>query len=187
MPFIGRSHMRSHMPPHPHVQSFCCTKTPPKSALKSMFGTVQDVQDCYIEEVGFLEGCAKCWTFDSLCSKKYCTFIFLQSVIINNAGNFAVGPDDITSATCEEAMCGEEYAPCKNFVCVSLCRLRCISSLRSTDEARSYFVSLSSFNLSILGAGATRRRMNIESDIERPEFQQCSVAEEDWAEVFDSP
>lgn len=118
------------------------------SALKSVFGSVEDVHQCYMDEVGFLDYCATCWTFDSMCSKLYCTFIFLQSVIINNAGNFSVGPQHTTSATCEEAMCGEEYAPC---------------------------------------AGATRRRMNIESDIERPDFQQCSVAEHDWAEVFDHP
>ena len=36
-------------------------------------------------------------------------------------------------------------------------------------------------------AGATRRRMNIESDIERPEFQQCSAAQSDWATVFGHP
>jgi hypothetical protein len=36
-------------------------------------------------------------------------------------------------------------------------------------------------------SGATRRRMNIKSDIERPAEQQCNVAEENWRFVFDSP
>merc|ERR1712154_439275 len=35
--------------------------------------------------------------------------------------------------------------------------------------------------------GATRRRMNIISDIRRPENQQCTVATQDWAQVFQDP
>lgn len=33
-------------------------------------------------------------------------------------------------------------------------------------------------------AGATRRRMNIKSDIRRPINQQCNSAQENWAEIF---
>jgi hypothetical protein len=36
-------------------------------------------------------------------------------------------------------------------------------------------------------SGTTRRRMNIVSDIPRPVSQQCGVAAEDWAEIFDHP
>jgi hypothetical protein len=32
--------------------------------------------------------------------------------------------------------------------------------------------------------GATRRRMNIISDIRRPDYQQCTVATQNWTEVF---
>jgi len=32
--------------------------------------------------------------------------------------------------------------------------------------------------------GATRRRMNIMSDIKRPVNQQCKVATQNWTEVF---
>jgi len=32
--------------------------------------------------------------------------------------------------------------------------------------------------------GATRRRMNIVSDIRRPDYQQCTVATQNWTEVF---
>jgi len=35
--------------------------------------------------------------------------------------------------------------------------------------------------------GATRRRMNIASDIKRPAYQQCTVAEENWEELFAGP
>ena len=33
-------------------------------------------------------------------------------------------------------------------------------------------------------SGATRRRMGIISDIPRPEYQQCTVAKENWGEMF---
>jgi hypothetical protein len=68
--------------------------------------------------------------------------------MVNQVGNFNVGPDDITTATCDEALCGPEFLPC---------------------------------------SGATRRRMQIVSDIPRPESQQCTVANENWSMVFNHP
>lgn len=35
-------------------------------------------------------------------SPRFCIFIYLQSRMTNQLGNFKVGPDAITSATCEE-------------------------------------------------------------------------------------
>ena len=35
--------------------------------------------------------------------------------------------------------------------------------------------------------GATRRRMNIVSDIQRPSYQQCAVAEHNWTQIFPDP
>jgi len=35
--------------------------------------------------------------------------------------------------------------------------------------------------------GATRRRMNIISDIQRPKYQQCTAAQQNWAEIFTDP
>ena len=64
-------------------------------------------------EIGFDEHCATCWMEDILCVKENCAFIFLQSQMINNVGNFAVGPNDITSASCEEAHCEVGlFVPC---------------------------------------------------------------------------
>jgi hypothetical protein len=64
-------------------------------------------------EIGFDEQCATCWMEDILCVKDHCAFIFLQSQMINNVGNFAVGPNDITSASCEEAHCEVGlFVPC---------------------------------------------------------------------------
>jgi hypothetical protein len=114
-------------------------------AKKSLFGTIDDVQQCNEDLIGFTPDCAMCWTVDELCSKKNCVFIFLQGVMINNIGNFQVGLEHVTSASCDEAICGPEFVPC---------------------------------------SGATRRRMNIVSDIPRPIEQQCPVAEENWSEIF---
>lgn len=119
------------------------------SVKKKFFGgTEQDVQDCNEELIGFSEECSRCWTVDQLCAKKNCVFIYLQSLLVNEVSNFNVDPDDISTATCDEALCGPEFVPC---------------------------------------SGATRRRMNIVSDIARPMDQQCIVANENWSSVFNHP
>jgi len=115
---------------------------------KSILGSRDEVQQCNEDSIGFTEECALCWTVDEYCARDNCMFIFLQSVFTNQVNNFDVGPDDITSATCDEALCGPGFVPC---------------------------------------SGATRRRMNIISDIPRPISQQCDVAVEDWSMVFDHP
>ena len=72
------------------------------------------ITECLMKpEIGFDEQCASCWMEDILCVKENCAFIFLQSQMINNVGNFAVGPNDITSASCEEAHCEVGlFVPC---------------------------------------------------------------------------
>jgi hypothetical protein len=61
----------------------------------------------------FLGECAECWTTDILCTKGNCTFIFLQSTMINRVGDFEVGPNTVTSAACEEAFCeAGQFVPC---------------------------------------------------------------------------
>eukprot|EP00529_Nitzschia_sp_RCC80_P000146 CAMPEP_0113485388 /NCGR_PEP_ID=MMETSP0014_2-20120614/24458_1 /TAXON_ID=2857 /ORGANISM="Nitzschia sp." /LENGTH=874 /DNA_ID=CAMNT_0000379033 /DNA_START=293 /DNA_END=2917 /DNA_ORIENTATION=+ /assembly_acc=CAM_ASM_000159 len=122
-----------------------------KCAQKSLFGgEFEDVQQCNSDPpIGFTWDCSWCWTVDELCAKTNCFWIFLQSTLINAVSDFRVGPDDVTSATCDEALCGPEFVPC---------------------------------------SGATRRRMNIKSDIERPPEQQCNVVDiDDWGVVFDAP
>ena len=80
---------------------------------RSLFGGgFSAAQDCNENLIGFTEDCATCWTVDQLCAKKHCLFIFLQGVLTNKLTNFEVGPGEITSATCDEAMCGPEFVPC---------------------------------------------------------------------------
>jgi len=83
-------------------------------AKKSLFGGDDALTQCLMEpEIGFGEECAICWMEDILCTKEHCMFIFLQSQMINNVGNFAVGEDEITSASCEEAHCEVgQFVPC---------------------------------------------------------------------------
>jgi hypothetical protein len=104
--------------------------------------------------IEFLDGCANCWTRDILCTKKYCAFIFLQSQLIDTVGNFNVKEGTITSAVCEEAHCELEDGP---------------------GSGRMGFVECS---------GATRRRMDIVSSIERPEWQQCLIVDVNYTELF---
>ena len=118
------------------------------STKVSLLGSLEDVQQCNEDRIGFTEECSMCWTHDEICARNNCLFIFIHSVFTNQVNNFNVGPGDITSATCDEAMCGPAFIPC---------------------------------------SGATRRRMNIVSDIPRPVSQQCNVASEDWSVVFDHP
>ena len=84
-------------------------------AKKALFGGGDDaITECLMEPpIGFGYECALCWMEDILCTKEHCSFIFLQSQMINNVGNFAVGDDEITSATCEEAHCEVgQFVPC---------------------------------------------------------------------------
>lgn len=81
-------------------------------AKQSLLGGRDSVQDCNEEQIGFSEACATCWTVDELCARDNCVFIFFQSVMTNRMNNFQVGPNEITSATCDEAMCGPEFVPC---------------------------------------------------------------------------
>jgi hypothetical protein len=111
-------------------------------------GGTEAVQDCNEELIGFTEECSECWTVDQMCASTQCLFIYLQSLVVNQVSNFNVDPNDITTTTCDEALCGPEFVPC---------------------------------------SGATRRRMNIVSDIPRPKDQQCTVANENWPVIFDHP
>lgn len=76
-------------------------------AQSSLFGGGDDaLLECLKEpKIGFQGRCAECWQEDIICTKKFCWAIGLQSFFINTLSNFAVGPDTITSATCEEANC----------------------------------------------------------------------------------
>mmetsp|Transcript_20299 Transcript_20299/g.42260 ORF Transcript_20299/g.42260 Transcript_20299/m.42260 type:complete len:735 (-) Transcript_20299:147-2351(-) len=91
--------------------------------LKTMFQGVTALQDCLESDIGWTHECARCWAEDIVCTKKHCMFIYLQSQITNQVGNFKVSKDSITSATCEEAYC--EAGPAGYFVpCVGANRRR---------------------------------------------------------------
>ena len=73
---------------------------------------MEDVQTYNEDNIGFTEECAECWTEDELCAKNNCAFIYLQSVVVNQVSNFHVKLGDITTATCDEALCGGDFVPC---------------------------------------------------------------------------
>ena len=83
-----------------------------KCAKKSLFGGVDKVQECNEMDIGFSTECAVCWTVDELCARDNCVFIFFQQLFTNRFDSFAVGLNEITSATCDEAMCGREFGSC---------------------------------------------------------------------------
>lgn len=85
-----------------------------KCAKKSLFGRARDVTKCLNKEPILFKGeCAACWTTDILCTKANCTFIFLQSTMINSMGDFAVENETVTTAACEEAFCEVgQFVPC---------------------------------------------------------------------------
>jgi hypothetical protein len=119
-------------------------------AKKSVFGGSGAVLECLNQPpISFQGKCAECWLDSIRCAKKFCGFIYMQSLMTNTFGDFEVEEDMITSASCEEAYC-EAGNP-------------------------GDFVSCS---------GATRRRMNVASDIERPGAQLCGIVDVDWATLF---
>jgi hypothetical protein len=126
-----------------------------RCAKKLLFGGEDAVTSCLEQPpIEFQSECAQCWTRDILCTRAYCAFIYLQSQLINTVGNFNVKEGTITSAVCEEAHCELEDGP---------------------GSGRMGFVECS---------GATRRRMNIVSSIERPEWQQCLIVDVNYTELF---
>lgn len=81
-----------------------------KCGIKSLTGGFNALQECLEGPMiggthGFTPQCAKCWADDIMCTKRFCVFIYLQTRMTNQVGNFKVGPESITSATCEEANC----------------------------------------------------------------------------------
>lgn len=83
-----------------------------KCGAKSISGGIEKVQECNHEDIGFTTPCAWCWTHDEICAKSHCVFIFLQSAMVNRLTVFNVGENHITSASCDEAMCGPTFLPC---------------------------------------------------------------------------
>jgi hypothetical protein len=105
-----------------------------KCAMRGLIGGQDGITKCIMEPpIGLTGQCAVCWAEDIVCTKKNCAFIFLQSQITNNVANFAVGPDDITSASCEEAHCEVgAFVPC---VGATRRRMNIISSIpRPVEE-----------------------------------------------------
>jgi len=82
-------------------------------AQESLFGgTVEDVQKCNEDTIGFSSPCSYCWTYDELNTKEHCFWIYFQSIFIKAVADFQVAFDDVTSATCDEAMSGPFFVPC---------------------------------------------------------------------------
>ena len=126
-----------------------------RCAKKSLLGGQEAVTSCLEQPpITFQGECAKCWTRAIECTKKNCAFIFLQSQLMDTANNYHVTEGSVTSAVCEEAHCELENGPGSGQMGFAEC------------------------------SGATRRRMNIVSSIERPEWQQCSIVDVDYAELF---
>ncbi|KAK1739929.1 hypothetical protein QTG54_009688 [Skeletonema marinoi] len=112
-----------------------------KCAMRGLFGGRDETTKCITEPaIGFTGQCALCWTEDIVCTKKHCSYMFLQSQITNSVGNFAVGPDDITSATCEEAHCEVgQFVPC---VGATRRRMNIISSIPRPVEEQCQIVDV---------------------------------------------
>jgi hypothetical protein len=65
----------------------------------------------YENGIGFTRPCGTVWAWDYLNTKKFCNWIFFQSLISNAVSDFSVSVDDITSAGCDEAFSGPVFAP----------------------------------------------------------------------------
>ena len=112
-----------------------------KCAIRGLLGGEDEITACIMEPaIGFQGQCAVCWMEDIVCTKKHCSFIFLQSQITNSVGNFHVGPDDVTSATCEEAHCEVgAFVPC---VGATRRRMNIVSSIARPIEEQCQIVDV---------------------------------------------
>lgn len=121
-------------------------------AKKSLFGGDEQLHNCLMDEtIGFSEECAACWAEDITCTLSHCTFLFLQSQMVNNAGNFEVGPDDITSASCEEAHCEVgQFVPCSG---ATRRRMNITSSIARPGTQQCSIVDVESWEDLFFGSG----------------------------------
>jgi len=62
-------------------------------AVKSLTGGFDAVLQCHMDTIGFDYACAECWTVNIMSTKAHCTFIYLQSLIINSFANFEVNTE----------------------------------------------------------------------------------------------
>ncbi|EED91021.1 predicted protein [Thalassiosira pseudonana CCMP1335] len=122
-------------------------------AKGALFGGGDDaLTECLMsDDIGFEEECAICWSEDILCTKQNCAFIFLQAQMINNVGNFAVGPNDITSASCEEAHCEVgQFVPCSG---ATRRRMNITSSIARPGEQQCGIVDVKDWEDLFFGSG----------------------------------
>ncbi|KAL3796891.1 hypothetical protein HJC23_008844 [Cyclotella cryptica] len=124
-------------------------------AKVSLFGGDDAITDCLMApEIGFEPTCAQCWMEDIVCTREHCAFIFLQSQMINNVGNFAVGPNEITSASCEEANCEAgnpgEFVSCSG---ATRRRMNITSSIARPGEQQCAIVDVKDWNDLFFGSG----------------------------------
>ena len=81
-------------------------------AKKLIFGGYEKSLQCHLDTIGFDIPCSDCWVEVEQCAIEKCAYIQMQAWIINNLGNFEVGPDMVTAAMCEEANCEVYFVPC---------------------------------------------------------------------------
>jgi hypothetical protein len=154
-------------------------------AKEYLFGGGNDaIMACLMKpEIGFGEDCAMCWMEDIVCTAEHCAFIFLQSQMINNVGNFAVGPDEITSASCEEAHCEVGlFVPCvgatRRRMNIGECYDGCATLLLLFffyEFLWSFFMIADKILLNTIAV----------SSIVRPNAQQCNIVDvKDWDDLF---
>ncbi|KAL7450668.1 hypothetical protein ACHAWC_002549 [Mediolabrus comicus] len=112
-----------------------------KCAIRGFLGGQDAITECIKEPaIGFTGQCAECWSEDIVCTREHCAFLFLQSQITNSVTNFAVSPDDITAATCEEAHCEVgAFVPC---VGATRRRMNIISSIARPVEEQCRIVDV---------------------------------------------
>jgi len=122
-------------------------------AKTALFGGGDDaLAECLMDpKIGFEEECAICWMDDILCTQDHCAFIFLQSQMINNVGNFAVGEGEVTSATCEEAHCEVgQFVPCSG---ATRRRMNIVSSISRPGDQQCGIVDVESWEDLFFGSG----------------------------------
>lgn len=82
-----------------------------KCAKVLLFSGFEKAMQCHYD-IGFDEACSECWIQVESCATQHCAFIQMQAWIIAQLGNFEVGPEVVTAAMCEEAICEVDFVPC---------------------------------------------------------------------------
>ena len=108
------------------------TKTSTNCAMKAFLGGASAVEECFDEDVGFTQGCNKCWVDNVMCDMKSCVFTCLKMIVTGERNNAGKNRELNDCLLCDEKLCGPAFISCAG---ANRRRSGIVSDIGRDDEA----------------------------------------------------